>query len=419
MAQQPGPKAKGKGSRPKGTTLDFPRFVTLLEGFLLARTGVGMQLKFTNPPRLKLTSIELVYVHLGVIPPTSKTGKPLWDEVMQTKDIGGGDDPVQLRAELYARLAALGPDRFVWDYGSEKFRFGADFVKAFNKVRIHGDKRKLEKKLIIPPKAKYLDPFTQDGIALGIGTHKGQKGTDRESHHMTQYLLVQYFRNNNKSVPAWNSKVDYPGIKTKSRENLELFKAEGRKALELKSLDDTPSIRGAGMPAILLSADLHKRGRLHINREGRWSDDEDTDPDSKDDQGSGGQSRQGYAIQRQFKKALKSKFKVSDEDPGWASAVKAMEATTEKPDGLIQDAMIETYRWMHKIMLPALKHGLLTRELAYYRGIAARDHLEPSVTGKAQLKAEYDLTAQDMTNVYERALAKNDSVMRTAGWPAP
>ncbi len=417
MAQQPGPKAKGKGRRPKDTTLDFPRFVTLLEGFLLARTGVGMQLKFINPPKLKLTSIELVYVHLGVIPPTSKTGKPLWDEVMQTADLGGGDDPAELRAELYARLAALGPDPFVWDFGVEKFRFSADFVKAFNKVRIHGGKRKLEKKLIIPPKAKYLDPSTQDGIALGIGTHKGQKGTDRESHHTTQYLLVQYFRNHIATIPAWQKDKEYPGIYPKKGQDREYFQGADRR-LELYELDRLESSRGAGMPAILVSADLHKRGRLHINREGRWSPDDEEDTDSKDDQG-GGPVRQGFAIQRQFKTALKSKFKVSDETLEWNGAVEAKRAAGEKPERLIQEAMIETYHWMHEIMLPALKHGLFTRELAYYRGIAARDHSEPIDTGKAKLKSEYDLTAQDMTNVYGRALANNDTVMSKAGWRAP
>ena len=311
---------------------------------------------------------------------------------MKTKDLGGGDDPAQLRAELYARLAALGADPFVWDFGGEEFRFSDDFVKAFNKVRVHGGKRKLDKEkkrpVLIPPKAKYLDRSIQDGIGLGIGTHKGQKGNDRESHHTTQYLLVQYFRNHIKTIPAWQKDVDYPGIDPGV--SVRSSEPPAKSRFDLKELDEFESIRGAGMPAILLSADLHKRGRLHINRESRWSDEEDEDPDSKDEQG-GGPVRQGFAIQAQFKTALKEKFGVSDDSPDWASALKDKKATSKQPEALIREAMIDTYHWMHGIMLPSLKHGLLTRELAYYRGMAARDHLVPSDTGKAKLKTEYDL----------------------------
>jgi hypothetical protein len=70
-------------------------------------------------------------------------------------------------------------------------------------------------------------------------------------------------------------------------------------------------------------------------------------------------------------------------------------------------------------MLPALKQGLLTRELAYYRGIAARRHLLKSDMGKAQLESQYELKADDMSAVYDRAKANNDSVMRKHGWSEP
>jgi hypothetical protein len=422
LAQEPARGARGK--KPKNTKLDFPRFVTLLEGFIFARSGVGMQLKLTDPPTPRLTSIEVAYVHFGVISPTSTTGAPLWDAVMKASGLATGDDRTRLRAELYARLGAIGADPFVWDTGGSEFRFSEDFVKAFNKVRVHGRKPELETQIEGSSKVKavtrerYLDPSGSDRVGLLIGTHKDQKGTDRESHHTTQYLLIQYFRNNN-SILAWRPGVDYPGIYPTTGNNRQFFQGEDR--LELKELDKVESSRGAGMPAILLSADLHKRGRLHINRESRWSGKKEDDPDSDgDDEQGGGRSRQGYAIERKFKAALKNKFGFSDDNSReWADALKAKKAANKKPEKLIQDAMVETYHWMHKIMLPALKQGLLTRELAYYRGIAARRHLLKSDMGKAQLESQYELKADDMSAVYDRAKDNNDSVMRKHGWSEP
>ena len=46
------------------------------------------------------------------------------------------------------------------------------------------------------------------------------------------------------------------------------------------------------MPAILISADLHRRGKLHVERESRWSGPEG-DPDSNESQG---RFTQGFAI---------------------------------------------------------------------------------------------------------------------------
>jgi len=424
LGQKPAKGARGK--KPKNTQLDFQRFVTLLEGFIFAKSGVAMQIKISDPPSLTLKSVEVTYVHFGTISPTSPTGSALWDAVMKaTPSLAAGDDQTKLRAEVYARLDVLGPDPFVWKTGRSEFRFSEEFVEAFNKVRVRGRKQELEADLPVvgpkpdadpkvepKPKDEYLNPSGQKGIGVRVGIHKAQKGTDRESHHTTQYLLVQYFRNNN-SVKAWRAGVEYPGIKPTTGKERELFQAQGRKALQLKALDDTPSSRGAGMPAVLLSADLHKRGRLHVNRESRWTGKEE-DPDSDEEQG-GGASRQGFAIEHVFKAALKDKFGVRDDSPEWAKAVELK----GKPAAasLIQDAMIETYHWMHGIMLPALEQGL-NRELAYYRGIAARRHLVRGASDEPRLEPDYDLKAGDMNSVYARAKANNDKVMSDAGWPA-
>jgi hypothetical protein len=418
LAQKP---AKGaRGQKPKNTQLDFERFVTLLEGFVLAKSGVAMQIKISGPPSPSLKRVEVTYVHFGVISPTTATGSALWDAVMKATPGLSADDQTKLRAELYARLAALGPDPFVWKTARPAFRFSEEFVEAFGKVRVRGRRPELESDLpvvgqrpqadpaVVPPaKDEYLNPSGQKGIGLRVGVHHGQKGTDRESHHTTQYLLVQYFRNNN-SVKAWRANVSYPGISPTTGKDRRVFTAVGRPALGLKALDEVESSRGAGMPAILVSADLHRRGRLHIERESRWTG-RDEDPDGDAGQGP---TRQGFAIDRIFKAALQARFGARDDSPGWANAVKAK----AKPDGLIHEAMIDTYRWMRAIMLPALERGLVTRELAYYRGIAARRHLERGATDTPSLPSAYNLSADDMRAVHKRAVANNDKVMGDQGW---
>jgi hypothetical protein len=421
LAQKPAKGARGKD--PKNTELDFDRFLTLLEGFLLAKTGVGMQIKLSGPKSPKLKSLMVTYVHFGVIPPTAPTGAALWEAVMKATPglMVAGEDQKKLRLEIHARLQSLGPDPFIWKTGQKKFRFSEEFVEAFGKTRVAKRKPSLESQLpeigtppsadpdVEPPAAdKYLNPSGQKGIGLRIGPHKGQSGTDRESHHMTQYLLVQYFRNHN-TVKAWKNTVDYPGIHPGKGNDRKYFQATGKKPMQLEDLDKG-SERGGGMPAILISADLHRRGRLHIDRKKQW-DGKEGDPDGDEDQG-GGQARQGYAIERVFKAALRNRVGAPDDEPAqWKKAI-------QKPgaDARVYEAMKDTYHWMRAIMLPALERGLVTRELAYYRGIAARRHTK---AGTSELEKGYDLKATDLRAVHARARAYNDTTMATAGWPKP
>ena len=405
MAQKPKKGARGK--RPKNTDLDFERFVTLLEGFIFAKTGIGMQLKLSNPPSIKLTSAEMTYVNFGVISPTSKTGIPLWDKVMKATPGFGSEDQKKLRNELYGRFSGLGPDPFIWKAGRAEFRFSEEFVEAFGKVRVASRKPKLDSEL--PKKSDYVAKGGKEGVGLKTGVHKDQRGTDRESHHTTQYLLVQYFRNNN-TVKAWKGGRDYPGITPTTGTDRRAFTVGGKDRLGLKSLDPNDSSRGDQMPAILVSADLHKRGRLHIDREPRWTGREE-DPDGDEAQGS---ARQGFAIDHAFKSALKGNFGTTDEDAAaWDKAVKGK---GKQAENLIEDAMLQTYSWMRSIMIPALERGLLTRELAYYRGVASRQYLDGNEPPK--LKTEYNLTADDLRSVFNDAKANNDTVMKAAGWVA-
>ena len=93
-----------------------------------------------------------------------------------------------------------------------------------------------------------------------------------------------------------------------------------------------------------------------------------------------------------------------------------MKGKGKQAENLIEDAMLQTYSWMRSIMIPALERGLLTRELAYYRGVASRQYLDGNEPPK--LKTEYNLTADDLRSVFNDAKANNDTVMKAAGWVA-
>jgi Domain of unknown function (DUF4157)/Novel toxin 14 len=380
------------------TELNVGNFAAFLEAVVFAESGIILSIKLKGKEKVELVDLKATYVHLGNIQPGPKGKSPLWDAAIDnSKAIVGTDDPEKVRYEIHARLAAMGPDPFIWSLTGDDFEFSAAFIEAFRKVRASRDP-KLEKDL--PAKSAYLKEDGQTGVGLRIGGHKGQKGTDRQSHHMTQYLLVQYFRNDN-SQRAWKSGKEYPGITPASGQRRERF-SSAKGSLELQALDSGGAgNRGLDMPAILLATDTHQRGQLHISRESSWeSEDDDAGP-----------QRQGYAIDNEFARQLHSRFGIFDSDALWNTRVRADKKAAAEH---IFDAMTATYHWMHGRMFPALDHALVTRELAYYRGIASRLHIVDKKSGT--LQSGYDLTETDIRKVYQRAREINNSTMSAKGW---
>ncbi|MGA9772082.1 MAG: DUF4157 domain-containing protein [Blastocatellia bacterium] len=391
---------KSERGKPPKTKLDLKIFKNLLEMAIFGLSGLSMHITLADK-KPEVEKLDVAYLHLGSIPPSSKSG--LWNRVMDNSTkIIAGDDKNKLRMELHQRLKAVGPLPFIWDINKPDFKFSQTFIDEFVKYRVKGTKTAgLESK--IPKKGEYLVKSGQKGVGLRIGTHGGQEGTDRESHHTTQYLLVQFFRNKNNQL-AWEDKKDYPESPddpAKTKKGRTDFKAK-KGTLQLQSLDTAESVRGKDMPAILISADLHKRGELHVERE--------KVRDQNDDEGDDGRSSQGFAIHNEFRRNLREKFSIDDRDADWNKRVKKDNDSSNH----IYDAMTETYRWMHRRMLPQLKAGLVKRELAYYRSIASRLYTADPNTGK--LQQDYDLTDTDMIQIGNDAKKNNDDVMRAAGW---
>jgi hypothetical protein len=394
----PAAKGGGKGAAKKPPAeLHARNFAGLLIGYVYARTGVAITVDV--PARLKgagpwITELKVHNLHLG------RTGlqHPLW------KNLGKGslsDDDVR---ELHTRLVALGPDPAMWDANAGKYALARAFVDRFVERRT----RRLAHTPQEPPKkADYLKTGGGNAKSLQIATHerlkalKGREG--RESHHTTQFLLVEYF-SNAKKVKPFPAGLPYPGVRRSGATPI-AFEAEGRQRIDIEPL--YTGERGGPMPAILIAAETHRQGRLHVQRDARWQPASDTDDSNES-------LRQSFAIDRQFQQRLPVTLQrgVSRD-----MVQKQVTADAEGVASDIYDAMIGTYKWMYEqTMRPALKAGLQANELAYYRGLAARfpKSLKNRQTG--ELNTPWDMTAADLDSVFTKTVDNNRRVMSKYGW---
>lgn len=404
LAQRPIPN-RAADQEPR-TELNPRRFITLLEGYLFARRGIGVQLRQLVTAPYTVEGVSIHYVHL----PWIRHDSPLWALVMQnTPGLGSATDRTEAKNEIRERLRILGPAPFIWPRLGTAFRFSTDFTEDY--IAEQG-RRSRRTATTVPAAQEYKTTTGSTGNGLRIGLHGGQQGPNRQSHHTTQYLLVQYFRNHNalKAFPRSNQR-NYPSsIQFGSGSNIDaIAPGSGGNPLGLAELDPG-SGRGTAMPAILLAADTHIRGELHVLKEYTWNDaNEET-----------GTPTQGIAINNQFHNFVRSRNAalVPDTDATHDAALNAAVAASPSVAGQVYyDAAVDTYHWMYRRMIPNLRTALISRELAYYRGIAARTQTANTATG--QLNPQYDLTAADMATVWTAAKRNNDDVMSAAHWRAP
>lgn len=388
------------------TELDPARFVTLLEGYLFAAFGVSMQIS-AGAPTFNVTAINVTNVDLGSVAADNE----LWNMAMRAlpADPGGA-----FRRELHARLNVLGPSRVPQPgmFEPTRFAFSAAFVDDFQSLR---NARNANAVSALEKRDIYTATGRSDAKGLRLATHgtlkeRGVSEQKRESHHMSQFLLAQFFANvhERKFIPpilrdAVNDGIGGAGIVWDGTMVAEL--GLGGRRLRFTAMDVTSSERGAEMPAILLASRTHKRGRLHIEREGQW------DADRTETTGT---LSQGNAIRNAFNAALPADLRTDDATPAQASRIRtwyAAPANFGKGPQPYYNAAVATYHWMYGRMIPALETALKTEERAFYNGVAAINRLGD---------ADYQLSEGDMSTVFNNAKRYHDTRMRTAfGWPSP
>ena len=425
----PASRRKGKKAGVDIYDLNEAAYVNIMAGYIYDMSGVLIDVKLSKTDPKSVVKVELESVHLGRV---RGIGNPkFYQELKRANPDGTPTGFTFGHARNYYKTAF--PDLQSWEKKPKTFVIPdadkkeiADFAKTEAKL----DKDKLR------PWDEYKNPQTSPlGLRVGLHGELSSKSasfdnTERESHHVPQFLFAEFFSstNDNDAVSIWGADGSFwtPGFVPKGKSAAETerpakqtkaydkFNANGG-ALDLTRLSIETN-RGASMPAVSLAADTHKRGKLHLAVE----PSPDNDPLS-DNQNS---KSQGYYMSRIYRDFLVAEVKsarasiaagstgnlddaasfkglvttaVSDSDP---APRQALEKATYK-------AMQASYNWMVGYMWTRLEGALDTRERRYYTDVSLKRQPE----GTTDLPANDPYTPEtgtDWIGSIKTALAKKN-----------
>ena len=210
-----------------------------------------------------------------------------------------------------------------------------------------------------------------------------QRGLERESHHTTQFLLMEYFHGRSSGGHPFPRLAQAPSNKTGGKTLYPGLTASGKDVRQYDG-DGPPMMvgeffagRGGLMPAVLIARVTHRSGGLHVST--KSSDFEGTNEEG-----------QSWVVHGKFRAALKSAL------GDLASAYEAKEAAAKKAPAAgasgdpplevfrkwmntheadvktaISTAMRRVYRWMYfDVMKDALRDALKELEVPYYNDLA-------------------------------------------------
>jgi hypothetical protein len=412
-------KGKAEGDKPALSTrkLEPKRFVAGLEDYLLAKAGIVTSIRLDKAG--KVESVEVKTLLLEMI----GSGSNLWTLAMSNAGIPASQFD-ELRPELRAKLRELNtktsfvevrasgfPELLsVWESG--KFAFHKNFVKEVqDKVALSKIK---DRPHDLPKYSHYIhhkDKATgQLGVRIGKYSDSNQRNLpDRESHHTTQFLLIEYFRNKSDLQPF------PPKLRKGFRDlgvafsgsNSTKFTSTVGPVINFADLD--VGTRGEAMPAILISRPTHRGANLHVS--GAQADDF---PDG------GIPVTQGDKVHSTFLSKLPagivSAYQPSKEQEldNYVNSVGKAGATEQ-----VYKAINGTYGWMRDYMMEALERGLRANERDYYEEIVGVNHTLHKGQPDEKLDPDYDLQPDHMEPIFSAAEDNNDTVMKAAGWIAP
>ena len=392
------------------TELHPGHFANMLEGYLWASKGLGLQIRLT-PDEAGVASISIINIDLSRLP----IDHALWDLAMRAFS----DSTGAIRREIYQRLIVLGltrePQPTFWH--ATRFQFSEGFRADFESL---GRARTPAVISSLPRASEYRHTGRGGqarGDILAVDLHGELTRADRtigafkrESHHMSQFLLAEFFGNEhrNKAFPsALSSELPTDVVFESGRSGtVREIAVPGRTPIQIAALNPT-SGRGDMMPAILLAGRTHKRGRLHIEREGQWNAETSE---------AHGTLTQGNTIRNWFNAPLPPQLRTDDTSAAHLTDMRLWNTAHPGQAGRqYYDAVVATYRRMYDRMMPALRTGLNTEERAFYNGIAAINHSPQP----GRLDPIYSLSDIDMGSVFTEAKDFHDRTMRDRGWPTP
>jgi hypothetical protein len=409
-----------EGEEPKLTyELDVDRLEIALSRFIFAKSGILIRFKLLSgifqgaatqakdaPP--SFVSLNVVYVHLAEIHGNHK----LWQ--LAVSQVLAGKDHEKYLPRVRTYLEAKGPVLGIWD--KMDYQLSKQVIDDVEAIMAATGSTLDKSKL--PPPTEYLAPKSPSGAVDNIGLRLGtygdpqQQGTERESHHITQYLLLEYFHGkaDKKPFPLLKKNVNaYPGVSASGSDDdtrANKVAASGApKPIDLVGWEDG---RGGKMPTILISAYTHRTGRLHVT--------------TKADDWTKGGNKKSAPDSPSGVVHMKFLENLHDKDPAYIKAQAKSEGTNTNANQetfpayvtrkeatskggvqkVIYDSMQETYHWMRDFMQPRLETALVTAEMKYYNDL-----------GKDK---SYEITASELEIVYAEAVIKNQTEMEKGGW---
>jgi len=427
---------RAKGNKPARMALDIHDFTRRLERFIFGKTGIllnldldprghGRAATFANASA-PYKKAEVTFVFLAAIHGNSR----LWLDALeyrsrlgQPKVLIPQGDRASWRTRIRAVLRDLGPSSAVWVAG--EYRLSAGVFEGADKLAeiersaaIRGD---------LPPTAlpsvgEYTNtasatltpPYGNQRLHLGMYAQKQdpgqQRGKERESHHLTQYLLAEYFHNGKTGTRETDSeRMGFPLLlQDPTAYGPDLQRDSGQpgsfRDIKIAELEDG---RGGKMPTILLARGTHRRGNLHISPKGDDFDDTST-------------ASQAAVVNHMYKKRLPTEHRnLEREVAAGRSAYRRWEDFKRSPrfnSNTIYQAMQATYAEIRHYMHRQLESGLSGLERDYYNDVYLAGH--PGSTTQLMTRGAMKDVARKAEHHNREGDGGTVKGMRHYGWKA-
>jgi len=379
-------------------------FARRLEEFIFFKTGILLDIKLNAKKDSKsgpFENLKIVYIHLPFIDGRS----PLWQSVVKNTWKKSGKPPDEKtidKIRVYARAHAKSLDVVpgIWALTGNEYVFSKLFKEQVDKqVEESGLAGALEPGKLSSP-SEYV---RTDGSPLQIGVRLAKysdgAGTERNAHHLTQYLLAEYFANQNASKKPFNPRRKYPGVTFK--DGVVDLISPTAKANESSSIKvrKTEVGRGGLMPTISLSTPTHRNASLHITQ--NHADDL--------------RGETGHTFPSTW---VDEKFSLPEEVKASATAVSENDDKVAKK---IYLAVQSVYKAVESDMSKRLSARMPKYELQYYKDKAASEgaDLQFDIRDKAnpdRLNTKGDKLERELGEIPALARKHNEKGMNELGW---
>ena len=433
---------RGTGSSPPEMGLRVHRFKDKLVRYIFGRTGVLFDIELNTTGRGRrarlnrqnpVNELKVMFLHL---PPISSNSN-LWNDALthRTNATGGRgtaiptDERGAVRTRARQVLRNMGPSSQAWANNGYRLSY-AVYQEIDELARLEqeaGSAGQLEA-ADLPPKSSYLAATgsrttSSSGADLGnvglrLGTYserldadgrtRGQRGPqwakERESHHITQYLLVEYFHNGKGSDQETDpDRMGFPLYKDHNDAYPEMVDGADNKPGRFRTIpiETLEAGRGGEMPAISLARPTHRQGRLHVS------------PYADDFKGSTEIRTQAGAVNHKFVNYLTPTYREKESAAlenaaGYTEWERWRDENPTAMANTIATAMQKTYKWMRKHMQDRLKEGLRVNEREYY------NDLGESITRTNP--SDYEISTTEMDGIHTDAVRHNNTTMSRFGW---